>query len=68
MGIAVGAAAGYAARWLARGTDTTLGVITASIAGVAVTGTFVLMYGEFAFINIISIVICIAVAYRAASD
>ena len=41
MGVAVGAAAGYGARWLARGTDTTLGIITAVIAGGSVTGTFV---------------------------
>jgi hypothetical protein len=68
MGVAVGAAAGYGARWLARGTDTTLGVIAAVIAGASVTGTFVLMYGGFAVFNIISIVICTAVAYRASSE
>jgi hypothetical protein len=68
MGIAVGAAGGYGARWLARGTDTTLGIITAAIAGVSVTGTFVLMYGGFAAFNIVSIVICTAVAYRASSE
>lgn len=68
MGIAVGAAAGYGARWLARGTDTTLGIITAVIATASVFGTFFLMYGEFAIFNIISIVICASVAYRAASD
>ena len=56
MGIAVGAAAGYGARWLARGTDTKLGVITAVIATLSVFGTFELMYGEFAIFNIISIV------------
>jgi len=68
MGIAVGAAAGYGARWLARGTETTLGIITAVIAGVSVTGTFVVMYGGFAVFNIISIVICAGVAYRASSE
>ena len=68
MGIAVGAAAGYAARWLARGTDTKLGIITSVIAGLSVTGTFVLMYGGFAAFNIVSIVICAGVAYRAASE
>jgi len=66
-GVAVGAAAGYAARWLARGTDTTLGIITAVIAGASVTGTFVVMYGGFAVFNLISIVICAGVAYRASS-
>lgn len=68
MGIAVGAAAGYGARWLARGTDTTLGIITAVIATGSVFGTFFLMYGEFAIFNIISIVICASVAYRASSE
>ena len=68
MGIAVGAAAGYGARWLSRGTDMTLGIITAVIAGASVTGTFVLMYGGFAVFNIISIVICAGVAYRASSE
>jgi len=68
MGIAVGAAAGYGARWLARGTETTMGIITAVIAGASVTGTFVLMYGGFALFNIISIVICAGVAYRLSSE
>jgi hypothetical protein len=68
MGIAVGAAAGYGARWLGRGTETTMGIITAVIAGASVTGTFVLMYGDFAFFNIISIVICAGVAYRLSSE
>lgn len=68
MGIAVGAAAGYGARWLARGTETTMGIITAVIAGASVTGTFVLMYGDFALFNIISIVICAGVAYRLSSE
>jgi hypothetical protein len=68
MGIAVGAAAGYGARWLARGTETTMGIIAAVIAGALVTGTFVLMYGGFALFNIISIVICSAVAYRVSSE
>jgi hypothetical protein len=68
MGIAVGAAAGFGARWLGRGTETTMGIITAVIAGASVTGTFVLMYGDFAFFNIISIVICAGVAYRLSSE
>jgi hypothetical protein len=67
-GVAVGAAAGYGARWLARGTDTTLGIITAVIAGGAVTGTFLVMYGEFAVFNLISIVICAGFAYRVSSE
>jgi hypothetical protein len=68
MGIAVGVAVGYGARWLARGTENTMGVISGAIAGVSVVGTFWLMYGDFAIFNIISIVICIGVAYRASSE
>ncbi len=68
MGIAVGAAAGYGARWLARGTDTTLGIITAAIAGLSVAGTYTIMYGNFAIFNIVSIIICAGVAYRASSN
>jgi len=68
MGVAVGAAAGYGARWLARGTDKTLGIITAAIAGLSVTGTYTVMYGNFAIFNIVSIVICAGVAYRASAD
>ena len=68
MGIAVGAAAGYGARWLARGIDTTLGIIAAVIAGGSVFGTYSVMYGEFAIFNIVSIVICAGVAYRASSE
>jgi hypothetical protein len=67
-GVAVGAAAGYGARWLARGTDATLGIITAVVAGASVTGTFVVMYGGFAVFNIVSIIICAGVAYRASSE
>ncbi|MDR3458211.1 MAG: hypothetical protein P4N60_12245 [Verrucomicrobiae bacterium] len=68
MGIAVGVAGGYTARWLARGTDTTLGVITAVIACASVTGTFVLMYDGFPIFNIVSVVICASVAYRVTSE
>ena len=67
MGVLVGAFAGYGARLLARGTDNTLGIITAVAAGTMVTGTYYLMYGDFVLFNIISIVICCGVAYRAAS-
>jgi hypothetical protein len=67
-GIAVGIAAGYGARWMARGTDMTLGFIAAGIAAASVTGTFIWMYGGFPIINIISVVVCVSVAYRASSE
>jgi hypothetical protein len=67
MGTLTGFAAGYTARWLARGTDTTLGIISAVIAGASLTGIFVVMYGEFAAFNFISIIICAVFAYRITS-
>jgi hypothetical protein len=45
-----------------------LGIITAAVACLSVTGTYVLMYGGFALFSIISIVICTGVAYRASSE
>jgi len=67
-GVGIGALAGYGARLMGRGTDTTLGIITGAIALVSVFGTFYLMYGGFAIFNIISIVLCVGVAYRVASE
>lgn len=67
MGTLTGLAAGYTARWLARGTDMTLGVISAVIAGASLTGIFVVMYGEFAAFNFVSIIICAVFAYRITS-
>lgn len=67
-GVGIGALAGYGARLLARGTDTTLGAIAGALAGLSIVGTFYLMYGGFAVFGIISIVICIGVAYRLASE
>lgn len=67
-GIGIGALSGCGARWLARGTDTTLGIIAAVLAGASIVETFYLMYGDFFLFGIISIVICIGVAYRLASE
>jgi len=67
-GIAIGALAGYGARWIGRGTHTTLGIIAGALALLAIVGTFYLIYGEFFIFGIVSIVICVGVAYRAASE
>lgn len=67
-GVGIGALSGYGARLMARGTDTTLGVIAAVIAGCSIVGVFFLMYGGFFLFGIISIVICIGLAYRLASE
>ena len=45
VGVVAGVLTGYGARWLARGTATTLGIATAIIAGGAVTGTLFYMGG-----------------------
>jgi hypothetical protein len=68
MGIATGVSAGYTARLMARGTDTTLGIITAVIAVALLSGTFVVMYGDFPIFNIISVGVCASVAYRITSE
>ena len=66
-GTAIGALTGFGARWLARGTDTTLGFIAAVIALVSVVGVFFILYGAFAIFGILAIVICVYLAYRIAS-
>ncbi|HEY1660784.1 MAG TPA: hypothetical protein VGI03_00045 [Verrucomicrobiae bacterium] len=67
-GVGIGALTGYGARLLGRGTDTTLGVIAGALALVTIVGVFYLMYGEFFLFGIISMVICVGVAYRLASE
>jgi len=66
-GTAIGVLAGYGARMLARGTDTTLGFIAGGIALATIVCVFYLMYGDFFLFGIISIVICVGFAYRIAS-
>ncbi|HTV42421.1 MAG TPA: hypothetical protein VMF08_17770 [Candidatus Sulfotelmatobacter sp.] len=63
-GTAIGVLAGYGARLLARGTDTTLGFITAGISLATIVSVFYFMYGDFFFFGILSIVICVGFAYR----
>ena len=67
LGVGIGALSGFGARWLAKGTDNTLGVITGGIALVAVCGTLYLIYGAVPMINIISMAVSVSVAYRIAS-
>jgi hypothetical protein len=70
-GVAVGALAGYGARLLARGTDTTLGIIAGGLALIATAGAFYLIYLEYDRIyitGIVSVVIGTGVAYRLASE
>lgn len=63
-GVAVGVCAGFMARWLAKGGDNTLGIITAVLAAGSVAGTLFLMYGEFPVLNIVSVVVAGTMANR----
>jgi hypothetical protein len=70
-GMAVGALAGYGARLLARGTDTTLGYIAGALALVATAGAFYLIYLEYDTFYVtaaVSVLIGTGVAYKLASE
>jgi hypothetical protein len=67
MGVGIGALAGYGARRMGRGTDSTLGVIAAGLALAANAGTLYLMYGDFVFVYAISLAVGAWFAYRIAS-
>jgi len=67
LGIGVGLLTGFGARLLYKGTDISLGSISAAIAAISVVGTLYLMYGEFPLLNIISVVVSVSAAYRVAS-
>jgi hypothetical protein len=68
LGVGTGLLTGFGARWLNKGGDNTLGMISAGIAMAAVLGTLYLMYGEFPILNIISVIVSASVAYRMASS
>lgn len=68
LGVGIGYLTGYFAKRFFKGTDNTLGIISAVNATIAVTGTLFLMYGEFPIISIISVVVSASVAYRVASS
>jgi hypothetical protein len=67
-GVGIGALSGYGARLMARGTHTTLGIIAGALALFSILGVFYLIYGGFAIFGIVSIIICVGVAYRLASE
>lgn len=66
MGLAIGAFAGFGARLLYKGTDLTLGVIAGVIALFATGGVFLIMFGIFAIMNVISLMVSVAIAYKIA--
>jgi len=67
MGTGIGALSGLGARMLARGTDSTLGIIAGAIALVATAGTLYLMFGDVAATFIISLAVSAYFAHRVAS-
>ena len=67
-GCAVGAAAGLLARVLARGTDSTMSAITATITMLSLAGPLLTMYREFLPTAIISLFVSAGVAYLISSN
>ena len=67
LGVGIGILTGFGAKSLFKGTDSTLGYISGGIALLAVVGTLFLMYGTFPFLNIISVIVSVSVAYKIAS-
>ncbi len=68
LGVGIGILTGYGARMLFRGGDTRLGYISGGVALAAVVATLFLMYGEFPFLSIVSVVISAMLAYRIAAS
>ncbi len=66
MGTGIGALSGLGARILAKGTDTSLGVIAAAIALLSTAGTLYLMFGDLAGMFILSMAFSAYFAYRVA--
>lgn len=66
MGTGIGALTGLGARILAKGTDTTLGVIAGIIALLSTAGTLHLMFGDIAALFIISMAVSVSFAYKIA--
>ena len=66
MGAGIGALSGLGARILFKGTSSTLGAITAVIALAATAGTLFLIYGDFAGLFIITMVVSASMAYKIA--
>ncbi|HLH53690.1 MAG TPA: hypothetical protein VKY92_08745 [Verrucomicrobiae bacterium] len=67
LGVGIGILTGFFAKILFKGTDTTLGYISAGVALTAVVATLLLMYGAFPPVSIISVIVSASVAYRIAS-
>jgi hypothetical protein len=67
MGTGIGALSGLGARILARGTDTSLGIIAGVIALLSTAGTLYLIFGDLAGMFVISMVVSVSFAYKIAA-
>lgn len=68
LGVGTGLLTGLAARWLCKGGDQALGIVSAVAAMLGVFGALVLIYGiDFDLLNIISIVVSASFAYKIAA-
>jgi hypothetical protein len=67
LGVGIGALTSYGAKHFYKETGNVLGIISGTVALVAVVATLYLMYGAFPFMSIISVAVSVSVAYRIAS-
>lgn len=67
LGVGIGYLTALGARWLFKGGDSKLGIISGAAALLSVVGSLFLMYGDFPMINVISAVVSVSVAYRVAA-
>ncbi len=67
FGIIIGYLTGLGARWMARGTDNSLGIVASVIALLAVTGSLVFLFNSFSPFNLITIAFAVGCAWRVSS-
>ncbi len=66
MGLVIGGLSGFGARLLYKGTDVPLGVAAGVVTLIATGGTFLLLFGIFAIINLVALMVSVAIAYKIA--
>ncbi len=64
MGAAIGALSGWGAKLFYKGTDSTLGALTAGLALAATAGTLYVIYKDFAGLFILTMIVSASMAYR----
>lgn len=66
FGLAIGLLSGYGARLLYKGTDVTLGVVSAVVTLCATGVTFLILFGLGAIMSIMVLMVTVGVAYKIA--